>query len=1418
MDTNSKTSIVMKKLFFNIFLALTLICGGVLNGCKGVAEEITSLDLTRCLEPLNLSNTIFNGDSVVFDWDIVSGSDQYALQISTDSTFDKVDREVVVPSTDVPCGVKLVADQKYFFRVQSQVSDESKEFSKWAVYDGSVKTYAVRSNLNLTVTERTVNSLSVSWDKDPDVTHISYTNYATGEELQYDLQEADIENATATVTGLAASTNYVVGLYYLSANRGELNLYTMPDLNGVAEASTTEALAQALKDGATAVKLTMAGSPYELGAADLSSPIKIYGEESAEGGRPVIKGELHIVESFSGSFYSEGVEWNGNSSEFGFPIQLKNGGKGANVPVTEITYKNCTITGYSKGLIYEWGQTFDLGYLTYDGCTIHSIPGSGGDGIDFRNASAIDAIVLKNSTVYNSFRTFFRIDANVQLTAIELNNNTIMNVAQVDDTNNGGLFGIQSETVKATVKNNVFLHMASVSTMISANTKYRKAGDFISFSGNFYFDVPETFFNDNCSQSEAVSGGGSVLTVDPCYNSAGLIFNLTNPTVIASKAGDPRWQVAYVEPPIDNELTLLAGAKTWDLSDASIFNGTMKVTQVKDQLRFIVSESNTIVLEESLVKFTNAANVGRTGVPSDGALEFRVNKPGSVYLKTADYDDNTGNHIVVSVDGVVKGGVATNTNMGNVQKILVTDIAEGEEVSVYLYPSGPIAIETLAWSLDTAQVNTALATPEPVLEPASMLQGNATDIKVTWAPVENAGSYSVSFNNGAAETVTEAAYTIPASMTGFLQGGGYAVKVWANPAEGDVYNTQSSAGSASLTVLPSGGTGGGTEVSTADELFNALGAGVDEIILKAGTYDFTTATATGLDNGIYTVSGDLKLSSKENATVIGSFKLGAGAKEIEFDGIVFDGNNQAMGNLFEDLDGATNMERLTVKNSTVTGYQKSIIYVNQTSSYIGNVEFSSVLVYGMGTGQGTFDMRNGSVGSLSVENCTVYDGSRDIFRVDANVSGMSALNITNNTFANITGGNSNGFARIRAAVSGGVTISKNLFLNTPAGDYPFVHSNTVSTNTVNVSDNYFFNPGEKWFSDMDEATATANGGAVLTADPVANSAAGDFTLTNAVLMSKNIGDQRWNPQADQPSSSTIEVNSMAELQSALASGANDITLKAGTYDFNSIADGLFSDGILTATSSLSLRGSGEVNVIGSIKLDAGVENFYTNGIIYDGNGNGSFLEAASGSIAISSIVVNGCEIRNYNKSIIYNNVGGSITDISFYNNIIHDFGSGQDGFDLRKGSYGTFTVQNNTLYNLVRDVFRIDLAEGAVTMSTLNVRNNTFSSTGATGKACFYVRAMVENFTVSGNLYLNQPDGVKFSRSRTKDAIAPALSNNFYFNVGENWFSGDITLEEGIANGGAVLTADPVANAAAGDFTVTDATVKAAGAGDGRWL
>ena len=1415
-----------------------LVMGGIYVSCTSVTDELTELSLTRCLEPLNLDYTISNGDSVIFSWDLVTGSDQFALQIAKDTcVYTNSDgslranaKEYLVKADEVPYGVKLEPDQKYFFRVQAQVSDNSKDFSKWSEYVDTIATYAVRSNLNPKVTERTATSITISWDIDAEVTHILYTP-RDGSQSRYDLTPEDITAAKATVSGLTASTNYTVGLYFQSANRGELSLYTQPSFEGTNLVSDAEGLknafAAATPTETMKIRLSMDGSPYEVGQIDLPGNIEIYGEEAADGTRPVILGEVHINTASLDHFYSEGIEWNGNESEFGFAIQLKNGGGLSDVQIGSITFKNSTLTGYSKGIMYEWGQNMTLNSYLVDGCTISNIPGSGGDGFDIRNeATTLGNLTIQNSTIYNSFRTFIRLDAKVKVSgAITLQNNTIMGLSTVDNTtNNRGVIGARTPEAagKIFVNDNIFLNMTDFSTMISASDDNLGASD-MSFAGNYFYNVAETFFNDKCSESAAIAGGGSVLGSDPCFNSEGLIFNITNSNVLSAGAGDPRWLVEYVEPPIDNELSLIEGAKTWDLTDATIFSGEMKVTQVKDQIRFIVSEENTILLEDGLIKFTAAGVTNPAGAVTAGGLEFHVDKPGSVLIKTADYDDLTGNHVVVSLNGTVKGGAATQVNYGTVQKIIVTDIAE--ETPIYLYASGPIAIESLAWSNDTTQVNTALPTPENVTAaPAAMVQGEATDIVITWDEVENAGSYSVSFNNGASETVEGTTYTVPASQTGFLQPGSYSVRVFANPAEGDIYNTQSSAGYASFAVLAGGGQGGGTSVATVADLFNALSAGVSEITLEAGTYDFTSLTATGLsEDGIYTVSGDLSLTGEGDVTVIGAFKLGAGAGNITLDGISFSGNNGAIGNFLEDVEGETNASSITIRNCVLTGYSKSIIYNSKDNSAVGDLVISNNLIHDNGTGQGAFDFRKGSATSIILENNTLYNGCREVMRVDIDVTGK--VTIANNTFANIPGGDKRGYARFNKSVNGGIEVSNNLYLNIPGStdgvldaeqNYPFMSD--IAENTVTFSNNFFYQVGNNWFAgDIDEATATANGGAVLPASPVENIASGDFTLTNAVLMAKQVGDPRWNPQADIPATSTIEVNSMEELVNAIASGANDFTLNAGTYDFRgSISE----DGVFTPTSDLTLRGNGDVTVIGAFKLGAGVSNLTLSGIHFDGSNKslGDFISDVDGKTNAQSVIIRNCEISNYNKSIIYISKEGSIISgaVEIAGNLIHDMGTGQGTFDIRKGSVGSLVLTNNTIYNGCRDVVRADTD----VLGSLSAVNNTFSGiTGGNSNGFFYVRSHTTGINIANNIFIKMPAYKMMHDTAYKNnSEVISIANNFYFNVGETWFSGSFTQDMGIANGGAVLTESPVKDAANGDFTVTDATVKAAGAGDGRWL
>lgn len=1095
----------MKKIK-NILTAAILTAGGLIAGCTSVADELTELSLTRCLEPLNLEYTISNGDSVIFNWDLVSGSDQFALQIAeNDGTFETEDgkltsaviKDLIVTADKVPYGIKLTADQKYFFRVQAQTSANDKEPSKWAVSADTISTYAVRSSLFPEVTGRTSTSITISWNEDPEVTHILCTP-REGTPVRYDLTDEDIKAHTATIDeGLTASTNYTVILYYMSASRGELSLYTMPDLSGIAPVSTVEDLKQAFTDGAAKVVVSMAGSPYELGSVDLTKNMELYGQEDADGTRPVIMGTVSVNGTID-HFRCEGIEWNGNGYEIGRHIQIE---KGASI--TEVTFRNCTITGLENGLFYSnKGYSANIGTITYDGCTIYDIPGSGGDGLDIREGNSLGSINFTNNTVYNSFRTFLRIDKDVTLTGkVTISNNTLMGLCtEIEGSNNRGLFAVRSAgTVE--ISSNLLLHMTGLATFMSTSSDNIAASSF-TISNNHYFDVAETFFNERCTEANAIAGGGSVLAADPCFNSAGMNFHLTNSSMLNAKVGDPRWFVAYVEPPIDNNLTLITGAKTWDLTDASIFSGSIKTTQVKDQLRIIADDAHEVILADSLV-FTAAADISRAGIPNAGALEFLVDKPGSLIIETLDYDGNTGNHIVVSLNGTVKGGVATNSDMrGSSQKIVIEGIEE--QSSIYLYPSGPIAITTLSWSNDVSPVNTALQTPEVTATPNNVGE-TAEPVTVTWNAVPGAASYSFSFGSISTE-VTGTEYTIPADVFSVLGSGGYPVTVIANPAEGDIYNTASSAGTATISVVKGGS--GTPVVSTLDEAFEYLKAG-QPVQLAAGTYNFAGSGIDGMsDDGVYTITNNFDLSAAEGEVIInGCFALGASSNgapySVKLNGINFQGSKDRF------IEGTTECQSpsIEVTDCEISGYGSSLLSTSSSSAACtyGEVIFSNNYIHDIGAKAAGFQSRGGGdITSLIFTNNVVSKSFREFIRIDDKNNNVvtDKVDISNNTFSEITAGGESYFIRIQCAVTNGINVSKNVVVNTPVnGDgtknktYRFIDSSTDDNSALTTSANFFYECTHNWFSGIDEAKSTANGGAVLTADPIPNAASGNFSVT-----------------------------------------------------------------------------------------------------------------------------------------------------------------------------------------------------------------------------------------------------------------------------------------------------------------------------------
>lgn len=212
-------------------------------------------------------------------------------------------------------------------------------------------------------------------------------------------------------------------------------------------------------------------------------------------------------------------------------------------------------------------------------------------------------------------------------------------------------------------------------------------------------------------------------------------------------------------------------------------------------------------------------------------------------------------------------------------------------------------------------------------------------------------------------------------------------------------------------------------------------------------------------------------------------------------------------------------------------------------------------------------------------------------------------------------------------------------------------------------------------------------------------------------------------------------------------------------------------------------------------------------LVYDDEGNNGAL------------VVENCEITNYVKGLMYVNKATKIASVEFKNNIIHDIEcNGGDFIDFRQGIASTFTFTDNTVYNsaLARDFFRMDAGGSSnfpgVT-SIINITNNTFNKiSDGSNRRVLYIRLANHEINFSKNI-LSNTQGYYTNQSST---TIKTMADNNYFNAPN--FTGSTT--SGSQNDtGAFTTMDPgYANAAGGDFTISNDELKFKQIGDRRWI
>ena len=1398
------------------YAVCALLALGALVSCvEREIEVIEEMNLKRCLEPMNLEAKVNSalGDVVTFSWDVAKDADYYELSVYTDEARTQKDFSETVDPASVPLVKKLTADKTYWFTVQA--FNEKKEPSRIAVAEKSVKTYAVKDNLYLKVSARESTSVSLAWSKEvadfQEVDRIEYAPVGASEAATRTLSADEIGAAAATVTGLTPSTEYVFTLYFLSASRGQVDVWTTPDVSGYTEVATLEALKNAVLTNGAKIRLMQAGSPYEIGSMDIQAGFSIIGEETADGSKPVLSGEFHIADAWTGKdLYFEGVQFDGSPtalapSGYGFAIQNKNGGTVKGKNIGNLTYKNCVITNYTKGLMYEWGNDMVFDAITYDGCEISKINPDGtvgGDVFDIRQATAIGSLSFVNNTITQGMRTFIRIDAGT-MGALVVENNTVWNLNFVDNTNNGGFFGLQIIPGTTSFKNNLFLGMVEKATLGSANAKYKTADDIsVAAANNWYYDVVETYFTDSWPAAKA---GFTALSDAPCYNAAGGYFNILPDSAIAGKnVGAPKWWTPYVEEPEDLTQNVITGSKTWNLGNARNWSGTIKKQMVREELLLAASEANPVVAADGTLQFAAAAVTDRNQVPADNYLAFKVAEPGSVVARAA--GEGTA-HFYVATQPVaggavtVKGGVSATADAPATQKILVLDVTGPSWV--FVCPTGEVALAELAWSTDVSAVNTALPAPAPKAEPSSFTAGEAVDVVVSWEAVPNAASYSVVFN-GKTYAADGLQYVVEGKTTSMLDAGSYTLNVYANPGSSDIYNTQSEAGTAAFAVLPKGGSDEGDVlvVKDTEALLAAIAAGKDAVTLAAGEYKL---------GGPLVITAPLALKGQDGAVVYGGFRLsGAAVGSFSAENLTVigsDADNKA--DIFLDLDnteGVTASE-VTIRNTVIDGFAKSVIYASNTADKfaIDDITFYGVEVKNHGTGQGVFDLRNGAYKSFTLQESTVT-GGRDFLRIDAPCSIYSVL-VKNNTLNNLNAtGNAGGVFCVRATPSL-YEVSYNIIANI---------QNSISGRTAamvpKMKKNVYFNIADKYYTGCITAdNALDGGGVLLSADPFKDAANGDYTLTNAVVMSLGAGASKWNPAiASVSEGNSITVASVEEFTAAVEAGKTDIAFADGEYDLSATA--------ITLTAGMQLKAEGHSSTIkiGQIGLAEGeLGNIVIERLNIIGDGAHNYINVAGASV-VRNFTVRNCSISKIGKSLFYGNADGSSFDAVVFQNVeASELGGGQGTIDIRKGSYGVVSVEGCTIVG-GRDFIRADA--GTVT-GAVKVVNNTFDGvTLNNGNGILYVRSTPETYIFKNNLFLNE-NGANNLLSKASGVTVPdQIAGNFFYNcVAEKFWTGLITQELATSGGGVILANNPVADAANGDYTLVDGLCLASNVGAPRW-
>ena len=196
-----------------------------------------------------------------------------------------------------------------------------------------------------------------------------------------------------------------------------------------------------------------------------------------------------------------------------------------------------------------------------------------------------------------------------------------------------------------------------------------------------------------------------------------------------------------------------------------------------------------------------------------------------------------------------------------------------------------------------------------------------------------------------------------------------------------------------------------------------------------------------------------------------------------------------------------------------------------------------------------------------------------------------------------------------------------------------------------------------------------------------------------------------------------------------------------------------------------------------------------------------------------------CVIHDYGRQLISGNVASKTASFTVNNSIVYNFvAGGGDFIDFRPTYIANVTLTNSTFYNCpsARDFVRIDAAAGYTATgltSTVLIDHCTLYGVSNSQDRILYVRFDANVLTVR-NTIIAATDGYYSNQPTTTQ---PTCLNNNYFNAAGFYTEAYVTNAKH-DNSGTHRTLDPgFADAANGDFTLSNQTLIDNAVGDPRW-